>query len=253
MTGLIKNELLKLAHNRKTYGFILALLMINIIPVLLTLLIGIRTMDGQSYPSTLYGFTVSWVLPLFLIAIIAELITEEYSAGTLSLSLVHPVTRVQLITAKAVAIFILILAGLLYALLLGYGIGTLFFGWGSGFFMRGISYTTWEGIRITLGSYLGSAVPLLSFSLMIMFLALIMSSGASVVGASAGLLLIFTILDLLAEEISPFLISSYFVVTHLFLSFNRQEVSFTLAFLLLHSLLFYLAAMVVLQKKDIVN
>lgn len=132
MTGLIKNELLKLAHNRKTYGFILALLMINIIPVLLTLLIGIRTMDGQSYPSTLYGFTVSWVLPLFLIAIIAELITEEYSAGTLSLSLVHPVTRVQLITAKAVAIFILILAGLLYALLLGYGIGTLFFGWGSG-------------------------------------------------------------------------------------------------------------------------
>lgn len=92
----------------------------------------------------MYGLTVSWAIPIFLIAVIAETITEEYTAGTLSLSLVHPVTRAQFILSKFISYFLLILALLFYSLVLGYGIGALFFSWGNGFLIRGITYTTAE-------------------------------------------------------------------------------------------------------------
>jgi ABC-2 type transport system permease protein len=255
MTGLIKNELIKLSHNRKVYAFMVALLIINIIPVLMTLVVRIRTLDGQSYPSTLFGFTVSWVIPLFLIAIIAEMITEEYTAGTLSLSLVHPVSRLQLFTGKAVTLLLLILVALIYALLLGYGIGTVFFGCGNEFFMRGIAYSSWEGVQFTVGTYLLAAIPLWSFSLLVMFLAMVMSSGASVVGIAAGILLVFTMLDLLAAEISPYLITTYFssLPALIMLTPGRPNLLFALLFVLLHSVLFYLAGFIVLQKRDMIH
>lgn len=252
MNGLIKNELLKLVHNRKVYAFMLVVLVVNIVPVLMTLVVRIRTLDGQSYPSTLFGFTVSWILPLFLIALIAEMFTDEVAAGTISLSLVHPVSRLRFYTGKAVTLLLFILAALVFALTVGYVFGTLFFGWGNSFFMRGVEYPTLEGIRITIVSYASAAVPLWSFSLFIAFLAMVMSGSASVVAVSAGILLIFSVLDLMAGEISPYLVTAYFTdLADVFLFPSTNGYLFPLAYLGLHGLLFFLGGFWLLQRRDI--
>jgi ABC-2 type transport system permease protein len=255
MSGLIKNELLKLFHNRKVFFFMVIVLLANIVPVLMTLLVRIRTLDGQSYPSTLFGFTVSWILPLFLVVIITEMITEEYMGGTLSLSLVHPVSRFQLYTAKALSLLIFIAVAVLYSLLVGYGIGTIVFGWGTEFFMRGVAYTTWQGMQITVGSYLLSIIPLWSFCFFVMFLATVLSGGASVVGTAAGFMLIATILDVLSGQVRPYLITTYFTSLPVSVLIAPQQggVTFALTFLFFHGVIFYLAGFYILHKRDLTN
>lgn len=254
MNGLIRNELIKLSHNKKVYALLLTILLTNMVPVVLTLLIRLRTMDGQSYPSMLFGIIASWILPLFLLTLVAEMITEEAAAGTLSLTLVHPVSRVQVITAKVVALFILIIITLLFALIVSYGVGTLFFGWGREFLMRGVTYSPWQGVYITVVSYIATTLPLLSFCILVIFLALIMSSGASVVGISVGLLLLFSILEILIKEIKPYVISSYFSsLSTTFLANNRAQLLFSLSFLTIHSLVFYLASLMIFEKRDVLN
>jgi ABC-2 type transport system permease protein len=251
MSGLLINEIMKLSRNRKVYAYMLAVLLVNLLPVLLTLLVRMKTMDGQSYPSTLWGFTVAWIIPLFLVILASEMLTEEYASGTLSLSLIHPVSRFQLFAAKALALLLFILFASLFALLLGYALGTLIFGWGTGFMMRGVSYTVQEGIRITVGSYLLAAAPLWSFSMLVMFLAVLLSSSASVVGAATGILLVSFVLDLLAAEISPWLISAYFTAfPEQFLSPSWSGPAYSLVFIAVHGLLFFLAGYQLIAKRD---
>ena len=51
-TGLIKNEMLKFIHNKKLYVFLLVLFIIHMLPVLMTVLVNMKTLNGQVYPLT---------------------------------------------------------------------------------------------------------------------------------------------------------------------------------------------------------
>ena len=76
------------------------LLAVYFVPVLMTVFVRLRTFEGQVYPYTMSGLITGWVLPIYLIVLIAESVTDDYVAGTMSLSLIHPVSRIQLITAS---------------------------------------------------------------------------------------------------------------------------------------------------------
>lgn len=253
MIALIKNELIKYRYNRKVYGFMVILFLLYLLPVFITFFTRMKTQDTQTFPLTMYGLTVSWAIPIFLIALIAETITEEYTAGTLSLSLVHPVTRAQFILSKFFSYFLLILALLFYSLALGYGIGALFFSWGNGFLIRGITYTTAEGLRYTIGSYLAASGPLLSFCAFIMFLSLTISGSAAVVSLGTGLLFSFYILNLLVDDLGTYLISSYLgaVPGLLFFTYDPADVQSALVFITLHGLLFLLCSLFIFRRRDI--
>jgi len=252
--GLIKNEWLKLLQNKKFYALLLFLLLLYLLPVLMTVLVRINTYNGQVYPLTVFGVAASFALPLFLIVFVAEIITDEYLSGTLSLTLLHPVTRRQVLTAKVIFIYSVILLLLVFCLGLGYLIGTVIFGWGTDFMARGLTYSVSEGIFITVTAYLSASLPLLAFSLLVLFLALLLQSGAAVVGMSAGLLFLLTILQLLAEELSPVLINTYFNTLPIVLDYlnNPGGLTFRLLFVFCFALLFYCLALFVFTRRDMV-
>ncbi len=146
------------------------------------------------------------IIPLFIIIMMSGMLTEEYVGGTLKLSLLHPVTRSRLLTAKICALAVPILIFLVFTLLAGYGLGTAFFGWGDRFIYQDLVYTTREGIIFTVSSYLISFLPTLAFSALVMLISLQFTSGGAAVGALIGLVITMSIAGQLFKVIQPFLI-----------------------------------------------
>lgn len=251
----MQNELIKLHATKKVYTFMAVIFVMELVPVFLTLLSFIKTQDGQSYPSLFFGLLCSLMLPIFLTVLIADMITEEYATGTLGLSLIHPVSRAKLWAAKILTLFFIIILILSYTVLLGYFIGTIFFGWGSGFADQGILYSTKEGIVIIVGSYLSSSIPLLAYCTLVSFLAILFKSSSVLVGSSIGFLLTSNLLGFLAEEVEPYLINSYFkgFAELIFFAKDVPAITFAIQVILTYGVIFYLAGTMLFKKKDLLH
>ena len=254
MINLIRNEFIKLFANRKIHAFLAVIFIIEVIPVLLSLFSVYKIEDGQTFPLFFFGITSALILPIFLTIIISEMITEEYLIGTLSLSLIHPVSRYKMIGAKTLTIFLTILLSLTYTMLLAYLIGTLLFGWGDVFLNKGITYTASEGVLLTIGTYLVSAFPLLAYSMVIMFFSLIFNSSAVVVGAALGLLITTTFAGYLVTEIQPYLINSYLNNFSYSLMFSKDTTFLLMGLKVIafYGIFFYLINSIILKKRDLV-
>lgn len=253
MFNLVKNEFIKVIANKRLYAFGLILLLIGMVPVVGTVIVRVSTFDGQTYPLFLHGLTVSWVIPIFIIVLISDMFTEEYVNGTLALSLIHPVTRGEMLAAKVMALILLILLILMATMLLGYVIGTVLFGWGAHFMIRGVEYSTLAGIKITFFSFLSSAVPLAIFGIMVMWLALLFSSSGAVVGASIGLMLVFAVLGYLVDDIQPYLITAYFSSfrNSLLVVGSYSAAVFAVKVMALYGIVFYAASFIIFRKRDL--
>lgn len=210
MISLVKNELIKVIYQRKLAFFLGLIAAMILAPVLFTYISRFKIHDGQTYPLFFLGAVASLILPIFISIITADMFTEEYVSGNLSSILIHPVSRVKLLSAKVVTLYIIILIILMFTLLFSYATGSLFFGWGDSFIDRGITYTSSEGIAITLGSYLMASIPLLAFTLVVMLLALLLHSTSAVVGISISIIIFFSLTGLVITEIQPYLITTYF-------------------------------------------
>lgn len=255
MIGLFKNEWIKLFNNKKLYGFLLVMFVTHMLPVIFTLFLNMKTLNGQVFPLNMFAVITTFVMPIFLIVVVAEIVTEELLSGNLALSLVHPVTRGQVIAAKVIFVFTLILLLQVISLVFAYTIGTVIFGWGSDFMLRGSTYPMLLGVYITIAAYLSAVIPLWVFSLLIIFIAVIIQGGAAVVGIAAGLFMLFNILNLLADEIRLVLINTYFNTVPLVLAYldNPSELLFPALFMGCFAVIFYLLTVVVVLRKDMVN
>ena len=134
MYGLIKNEIIKAFARKKLWFFLIVQLLFGIVPLILR----VFNDAGQTYPLFLHGLTVSWIIPIYITVLAADMITDEYANGTLTLSLVHPVTRGELLAAKTLSLFTLTFIILIATLAIGYAAGAAALGWGSRFLHRGI-------------------------------------------------------------------------------------------------------------------
>lgn len=254
MRGLIKNELIKIVSQKKTLWFIILLLGLYLFPVVMTFWARLRALDGQVYAYTMSGLIAGWILPVYLIVVIADMVTEERASGTIALPLIHPVTRTEFVTAKLLALLILMVCLLLLSLVVGYAAGVLFFGWENGFMIRGGTvHTTWEGIRITVVSFLAPVLPLLSFACFVVFLAFMFSGSAAVVGVAVSYFLLQSLAELVLPAMKPYLITSYFISLSELINFNPsyRRLIVTLLFIILHGLLFYIGTVVLFRKRDI--
>lgn len=254
MIGLIKNEWIKVIVNRKLYGITAVIFGIHMLPTIMTLFLNMKTLNGQVYPLTMFGVITSFAVPLFLIVLVAETVTEEHLSGNLAVTLLQPVTRIEVISAKVLFVIMVTLVLQIISLGLGYIIGTVIFGWDGGFMLRGSAYTMSQGIWITSAAYISASLPLLAFSMFVMFMAVIIQGSAAVVGVSAGFFILSNILNLLEDALRPYLITSYFNTVPTILSYmvNPGVVTFPLVFLGGISLVFYLLVTIIMCRKDMV-
>jgi ABC-2 type transport system permease protein len=214
----------------------------------------INIFNGQTYPLNFLGLVTSWIMPIFMIILCADMVTEEYLNGTLALSLAHPVSRTSLMTAKAISLLVIMTFLLLSTLLIAYVIGTLFFGWGNSFMIQGTTFSTFNGILLNIGLYGISALPLIAFGMVVMFISLQFNSGSVVTGVSIGLMLILTLGAEMVPRLQPFIITTYFNTFSYSLLFFRDlpNILMGVNMIVLYGIGFYLASILVFKKRDLV-
>lgn len=211
MLNLIRNEAIKVFLGKKLYVLMLGILLANSLIGVESLVGSIEMpVNGQNVPIYMLPTIVNILMPLFIIVLVAGMVTDEYVSGTLKLTLIQPVSRRDFITAKLFALGTLIVYLLSFSLATSYLMGTIFFGWGEQFIYEGEFFQTATGVMVTVGSYFISSLPLMVFGSLVILVSLQFNSSGAAVGTSLGLLLIVAFLGEIMPVIRPFLFVNYF-------------------------------------------
>ena len=70
--------------------------------------------NGQSFPLTLFGGVMSTILPIFVVILIANMVTDEYTDGSLKLPLLRQVSRNELLIGKLVSLTVVMILMMLF-------------------------------------------------------------------------------------------------------------------------------------------
>lgn len=257
---IVENELYKLFARKKIYIFLGVLF-------LLVLLTGLSTsvtnniggdsslavvFTGQAFPATLLGSLITFVLPIMVVMLVADSFTGEYAEGSLKLTLTRKVSRNKLFLAKVISISIVLMLLLLFVMIIGYIIGTIIFGFGNNFAIKGATISIGGGIFFTVFLYLLSLVPLMIFELIIFFFAVIFSNESTVISIGIGLLLLLSLLGQVFFDLAPFLINTYFSLYNVYTSgADILFMTFGIIVILLEGTIFYIVDLLILNKKDL--
>lgn len=251
------NELQKIFARRTVYVFMGVILIFSLFNLAGSLIANSYLAGksfGQIFPLILFDGVGSFVMPMLVILLVVNMITDEYADGTIKLPLLRKVSRNQLLLGKMCALGIVLLVFLVFLLLLGYGLGIIFFGWGEQFLMKGKSYTSLHGIILTLTTYGVSLLSYISFGMVILLFAVLISNAASVVSIGTALLVTSLIAEYIIPNISPYLVSNYFNVYRLLASeAGTGRIALGLLVILIYSFVFYIFSFRVFNKKDLLT
>lgn len=266
MFNLIKNEVYKMFKTKKILVFMLVIFVYNFLPSLEQVMGTIDQaeviINGQTTAFYMLNFMISNIFPIFIIISLADMITGEYTNGTLKLALLHPVSRAKLLTAKMIALTLVLFCILVFSLVLSYAMGTLIFGWGDQFSYQdpdqaisdATTYPTKEGIMVTISSYIVSIFPLMSFGMIIMFLALLFNSSGVLAGISIGLVIFLSILGGVVEPIQPYLIVDGFsMFKDIFVLKDVSAFLNSIIVTAIYGMGFFLASIYLFKKKDLTS
>lgn len=160
--------------------------------------LGLRGTSSTEFPILVLSVLVNTLLPLFVALIAADIFTGEFSQNTMKLSLMRPVTRLKLYSAKVAAIGVFALANLLIVMVLSTITGFLF----------NASTATASGLVKVVLSYLISLLPIMVLALGIVLLANIFRSGTTVFFLSILLFILSKAVGIVFSQYSSLLITS---------------------------------------------
>jgi ABC-type transport system involved in multi-copper enzyme maturation permease subunit len=128
--------------------------------------------NGQSFP--IQHLQGSYLFSGVFIAIyVGHIIVQERTTGTIKLQLLQPVSRNEYFFSKVLSIFVFSIFLSFLMIILGYVVGTFFFGWGDQLVIASLTYSGLSGVFITLKSGLALALPYFVFGLMALVVAMI--------------------------------------------------------------------------------
>lgn len=208
--------------------------------------------NGQSFPINLLDSLAGLVLPIMIIILVADIVTSEYTDGSLKLSLLRQVSRAELLLGKVGALALTLMILILYIMLLGYILGAILLGWGNSLMLKGVELSPTYGVMFTLLVYSLSLLPLLSFGMIILLLAVAFSNEGTVVGTGVALLIMLSVANQIFHKLSPFFINNYFNIYNLATSnLGLPHLIFGIFVVLVEGLIFYILSLVVFKRKDI--
>ena len=253
--NLLKNEVYKLLKKKKLYIFMLIITGMTLIPII------VSKFDGgdivfkvNTLPLENLAWSTEMIIPIFISILVADMITNEYSEGTMKLNLVNGVSRTELIFSKVLTLFLVITGLVLFTMAVSYVSGSFFLEWGVPFEFNDLLLSEGSGILYTFILYLLSVIPLTAYSLIIIFLGLKLESGGSLVGVSIGIIFIMNTIRQLSTIFRPFIISDYFNTGYLLTPMGRQN---SLSIFIITSGIYFIIFLSLsinnLLKKDIVR
>lgn len=257
MSKLIHFELFKVFRQKKLYLFMLILIAVEISAVFQYEWDASGFTDtgpnGQSFP-LLILHNGPLFIAIFVAILAADSIAEENRSGTLKKALLCPISRLDLLHAKIVSMFTVILVLLIFLVFSSYVVGTIAFGWGDRTAVGEVVYSFSEGVQLLVHMILLSVPPNLAFGMIIIFVALVTSNP----GASIGTALVLIVLSPLLEGISQ--------LEHLFIGYQLRAFPFLplhdpaahnllggLTVILTYLSVSYTGSVMMIRKKDILT
>lgn len=257
MINIIQNEISKIFSRKKIYIFISILFivaLINLLNSLITRNLFASQDYGQTFPLLLFDSVASLVIPIFVVVLIASMVTDEYLDGSLKLTLLRKVSRNQLLLGKMGALFVVLFLLLLFLLIVGYTIGISFFGWGKVFLLKGKELSSSQGILFTLSVYTTSLLSYISFGMIILLFSVTIDNSGSVVALGLVTLISWVFIGEIFHKISPYLITDYFNTYNLFISNpSKEKIIFSFGVIFLYSISFYLLSFKIFNNKDLLK
>ncbi|WP_055108623.1 ABC transporter permease [Paenibacillus ihumii] len=192
MLRLIQNELYKMVRLKKLYIFMAILAVHAWLTVYFYNAGGewksvIVVPNGQSLPLTLLNSMAQFMI-VFIPIYVADMITSEVNNGTLKLSLLCPVRRIEWLCAKIVSLFAFLVVLLACSIAAEYVIGTLAFGWEEQTLYAGTLYSQSEGVWLTLRLAFSMLLPYMACGMIVIIVALSAASISAAIGLSIGIL-----------------------------------------------------------------
>jgi len=245
MLKVLKNEFIKMVNGKKFY--ILALLVIFSIAIDIVIAKSdVQThMNAQNFlTSALFGMAMKPFVPMFMVLVIAETFTEDYSHGTMKFSLMTGVKRSELIFGKLIFIALYAVIFMLIVFASSYIVGTIVFGTGiKGEFFNNFIYNAKLCSSVIL--------PLISFSIVLSFVALLMNNSGAMIGFGIGIDLIMMMVDRI-KNIMYFTFSGGMYSTGFVGEFTTHNVLMFTITACIYIAVFSLLDLIVISKKDIV-
>lgn len=204
---------------------------------------GIRTSGSAQFPILVLSVLINTLLPLFTVLMSIDIFSGEFAANTMKITLLRPVSRLKVFTAKIAAIGSFILASLLLVMILATITGIIFNSSDNSFYFLG---------KIFLG-YISSTLPILVFALLIVILSNLFKSGTSVFFLAILIYLGLKVISILYPQFSNILILPNFNWYNLFLAQNVDLLKVVYKFFVMtgYGIILFTTGYYIYDKKDL--
>lgn len=179
---------------------IVAVLIGQLAVVVINNSLGLRVVGSGEFPLIVLSFFLYTIFPLFVTFVAADMFNGEFSANTMKLALMRPVSRLGVFSAKVGAIAAFIAANLMFVLVLSLAAGIAFNPASLG--LAGV-------LRIVV-AYAVSFLPVFVFGLLVVVLTNVVRSGLAVFFLAVVVFVGFYAAGLFFSNIESFLITSMF-------------------------------------------
>ncbi|MBD0382826.1 ABC transporter permease [Paenibacillus sedimenti] len=198
------NEAVKLMKKKKLLAAaILSTLAVMIGQLAVTTIkhgLGLRVVGSVEFPIVVLQFFSYTILPLFATFVAIDMFNGETSSNTMKITLLRPVSRFGVFSAKVLNLALFIAGILLFVMIISMLAGFIF----------NPSTASFEGVFKVIASYALTFFPVLVFALIVILLANVIQGGLAVFFLSILVFIAFNFLGIAFSAYSSFFVTSMF-------------------------------------------
>lgn len=279
MLTLVRIELYKVFKKWRSYiGFIAIGLLVPLINIAM-LIEGSRTLNfmiqniQQSFVfvgNLLNGYFISFLtltslavhIPFLVTLVAGDLLAGEATAGTYRLLLTRPVSRTRILLAKFIAGIIYTNLLILWLAFISLGLGIILFGTGELIVFRGDTIFIFKQADVLWRFILGYGFAAIGMSVvasLAFFFSSLVENAIGPIISTMAVIIVFLVISALQidffEDINPFLFTSYIMNWRLFFDdpLDFPEIIKSIVVLTGHIAVFFTAALIIFNRKDILT
>lgn len=242
MLKVLKNELIKMVNGKKLWIFI----GVNFVSIMLMAYMAVKEpyahIGTQNFLEVcLWGIVMRPIIPIFIILAVAEIITEDYSKGTMKFSLLATIKKREIILGKFLFLVFYEMIMLLISFIQCYVVQIFALGIGN-------NKTFFYNIKC----YFVIVLPLVAFSMIISLISILIDNSTVVITINIALYFVVDMINFYVKSTIGSIFFGGLNVYKILGKVNNYQIALTIAVSSLYALLFIVLNMEVIKKKDIV-
>ncbi|WP_250674438.1 hypothetical protein LZ906_016510 (plasmid) [Paraclostridium ghonii] len=233
MFKLCKSEFIKYFYGKKILSLIACLIGLIVFFTIIILNFKKSHITVSSFMDSYFnGFLISPFLPIMLIILSAQTVALDYTLGCTKFFLISNLKKQDIIIGKIIFITLIILFSLVFSYLTSFAIGCILF--------KGI-----HGLNIILKNYIYSIPALYSLCVFTITIALVFDNFQNTLMISIGSYIFMLIVDSILPS------ANFFTLTAVLSNVGNITNNFTYMSSVIYSLVFTVASIIIMRKKDV--